>query len=119
MAKNPLAPGVRYYSLVTLPTPDRVSRVIEKSYKRLGEIDWRNDSQVVYSDQILHGSTLVGFLNADHWAVAVPVSRSHPTIAKTLVDKNDYPREAMLEALLRFVEEDLATRDPGGSNEIR
>ena len=112
LAQNPLAPGVRYYSLVTLPTPDRVSRVIEKSYKRLGEIDWRNDSQVIYSDQILHGSTLVGFLNADHWAVAVPVSRSHPTIAKTLVDKNDYPREAMLEALLRFVEEDLATRDP-------
>ena len=111
LAQNPLAPGVRYYSLVTLPTPDRVSRVIEKSYKRLGEIDWRNDSQVIYSDQILHGSTLVGFLNADHWAVAVPVSRSHPTIAKTLVDKNDYPREAMLEALLRFVEEDLATRD--------
>jgi hypothetical protein len=108
LAQNPPAPGVRYYSLVTLPTPDRVSRVIEKSYKRLGEIDWRNDSQVVYSDQILHGSTLVGFLNADHWAVAVPVSRSHPVIAKTLVDKNDYPREALLEALLRFVEEDLA-----------
>jgi hypothetical protein len=113
LAQNSLAPGVRYYSLVTLPTPDRVSRVIEKSYKRLGEIDWRNDSQVIYSDQILRGSTLVGFLNADHWAIAVPVSRSHPTIAKTLVDKNDYPREAMLEALLRFVEEDLRTRDSG------
>lgn len=112
LAQNPLPREVRYYSLVTLPTPDRVSRVIEKSYKRLGEIDWRNDSQVVYSDQILHGSTLVGFLNADHWAVAVPVSRSHPTIAKTLVDKNDYPREAMLEALLRFVEEDLAAHEP-------
>ncbi len=112
LAQNPLPPEVRYYSLVTLPTPDRVSRIIEKSYKRLGEIDWRNDSQVVYSDQILHGSTLIGFLNADHWAVAVPVSRSHPTIAKTLVDKNDYPREAMLEAVLRFVEEDLAARDP-------
>jgi hypothetical protein len=108
LAQNPLAPGVRYYSLVTLPTPDRVSRVIEKSYKRLGEIDWRNDSQVVYADQILHGSTLVGFLNADHWAVAVPVSRSHPVMARALVDKNDYPREALLEALLRFVEEDLA-----------
>jgi hypothetical protein len=56
---------------------------------------------------------LVGILNADHWAVAVPVSRSHPNTATALVDKNDYPREALLEALLRFVEEDLATRDPG------
>jgi hypothetical protein len=43
------------------------------------------------------------------------VSRSHPTIAKALVDKNDYPREALLEAVLRFVEEDLTTRDPGSN----
>ena len=26
MAQNPLPPGLRYYSLVTLPTPDRISR---------------------------------------------------------------------------------------------
>jgi len=107
MAQNPLPPGLRYYSLVTLPTPDRVSRVIEKSYRELGEIDWRNDSQVIYSDQIIPGSTLLGFLNCDHWAIAVPVSRSHPVISRSLVDKNDYPREAMLEAVLRFIEEDL------------
>jgi hypothetical protein len=25
-----------------------------------------------------------------------------------LVDKNDYPREALLEAVLRFIEEDLS-----------
>ena len=112
MAQNPLPPGLRYYSLVTLPTPDRVSRIIEKSYKGLGEIDWRNDSQVIYSDQIIPGSTLLGFLNADHWAIAVPVNRSHPVISRSLVDKNDYPREALLEAVLRFIEEDLATSRP-------
>ncbi len=104
---NPLPKDLNYYSLVTLPTPDRVSKVIEKSYKQLGEIDWRNDSQVIYSDQIIPGSTLLGFLNADHWAIAVPVNRSHPQIARSFVDHNDYPREALLEALLRFVEEDL------------
>ena len=108
MAQNPLPPSLRYYSLVTLPTPDRVSRIIEKSYKKLGEIDWRNDSQVIYSDQIIPGSTLLGFLNADHWAIAVPVNRSHSVISRSLVDKNDYPREALLEAVLRFIEEDLA-----------
>ena len=109
LAENSLPRSLRYYSLVTLPTPDRVSRIIEKSFEKLGTIDWRNDSQVIYSDQILPGSTLLGFLNADHWAVAVPVNRSHPAIAKTLVDKNGYPREALLEAVLRHVEEDLAT----------
>jgi hypothetical protein len=108
MAQNPLPPAIRYYSLVALPTPDRVSRIIEKSYRKLGEIDWRNDSQVIYSDQIIPGSTLLGFLNADHWAIAIPLNRSHSVISRSLVDKNDYPREALLEAVLRFIEEDLA-----------
>jgi len=108
IAQNPLPPGLHYYSLVTLPTPDRVSRIIEKSYKTLGAIDWRNDSQVIYSDEIIPGSTLLGFLNCDHWAIAVPLNRSHPVISRSLVDKNDYPREALLEAVLRFIEEDLS-----------
>jgi hypothetical protein len=107
LASNTLPPGLRYYSLVTLPTPERVSRVIGKSYRQLGEIDWRNDSQVIYSDEIIPGSTLLGFVNADHWAIAVPVSRSHRFVGGTFVDQNDYPREALLEAVLRFIEEDL------------
>ena len=107
IARNPLPPELPYYSLVTLPTPDRVSRVIEKSYRKLGKIDWRNDSQVFYDDEIIPGSTLLAFLNADHWAIAVPVNRSHAVTAATLTDQNDYPREALLEAVLRFVEEEL------------
>ena len=107
MTQNLLPPGLHYYSLVTLPTPDRVSRIIKKSYRKLGEIDWRNDSQVIYYDQIIPGSTLLGFLNADHWAIAVPLNRSHSIISRSMVDQNDYPREALLEAALRFIEEDL------------
>ncbi len=107
MAQNPLPPALHYYSLVTLPTPDRVSRIVQKSYRKLGKIDWRNDSQVIYSDQIIPGSTLLGFINADHWAIAVPLNRSHPVISRSLVNKNDYPREVLLEAVLRFIEEDL------------
>jgi hypothetical protein len=40
--------------------------------------------------------------------VAVPIERSHPTIGSIFVDHNRYPREALLEAVLRFIEEDLA-----------
>jgi pimeloyl-ACP methyl ester carboxylesterase len=107
LADNPLPSDVRYYSVVTLPMPDHVSRILGSSYRKLGKIDWRNDSQVIYSDEIVPGSTLLAFLNADHWAVATPVNRSHPTIASTFVTQNAYPREALLEAILRFVEEDL------------
>jgi hypothetical protein len=51
---------------------------------------------------------LLGYVNADHWALAVPVARSHPTIGSLFVTQNAYPREALTEAILRFVEEDLA-----------
>jgi hypothetical protein len=107
LARNPLPPELPYYSVVTLPTPERISRVVDKSYRKLGDIDWRNDSQVIYTDQIVPGSTLLGFINADHWAIAVPVNRSHPSIGRSFTDQNDYPREALVEAVLRFVEEDL------------
>ena len=52
----------------------------------------------------------MGFINADHWAIAVPIARSHSFIGSTFVDKNDYPREALVEAVLRFVNEDLHQR---------
>jgi hypothetical protein len=37
----------------------------------------------------------------------VPVARTHPTIGAWFVTRNAYPREALMEAVLRFVEEDL------------
>ena len=107
VASHPLPPEVRYYSLVTFPRPERISSILTSSYDKLARIDARNDSQVIFYDQVIPGSTLVGYLNADHWAVAVPIARQHTTIASMFVTQNAYPREALLEALLRFVEEDL------------
>ena len=52
----------------------------------------------------------MAFINADHWAIAVPVARKHAFIGNTFVNHNDYPREVLLEALLRYIEEDLASR---------
>ena len=108
LAANPLPGNLRFYSLVALPDRGRISRIVTPTYEKLAKIDPRNDSQVIYDDQIVPGSALLGFLNADHWAVVVPVARAHPVIGSTLANRNDYPREALLEAVLRFVEEDLA-----------
>lgn len=83
--------------------------MLRSGYKTLAKIDARNDSQVIYIDQFIPGSTLLGFVNADHRALAVPIDRSHPAIGGTFANRNDYPREALLEAVLRFVEEDLAS----------
>jgi hypothetical protein len=43
--------------------------------------------------------------------LAVPVDRSHPFIGETFVNHNDFPREAFMEAVLRFVGEDLAAKE--------
>jgi len=109
LAQNPLPRDVRYYSLVTFPNPERISSILKGSYDKLALIDGRNDSQMIFYDQVVPGSTLVGYINADHWALAVPIARAHSTIASLFVTQNAYPREALMEALLRFVEEDLGT----------
>ena len=108
LAGNPLPREVHYYSLVTFPRPERISSILTGSYDKLARIDARNDSQVIFYDQVIPGSTLVGYLNADHWALAVPIARTRATVGSLFVTQNAYPREALLEALLRFVEEDLA-----------
>jgi hypothetical protein len=107
LATHPLPKDIRYYSLVTFPRPERISSVLKSSYRKLARIDPRNDSQVIFYDQVIPGSDLIAYVNADHWALVVPVGRSHTTIGAMFVTENAYPREALLEAVLRFVEEDL------------
>jgi hypothetical protein len=107
LADNPLPHDIPYYSLVTFPKPERISSVLLSSYEKLSRIDARNDGQLLFYDQLIPGSTLLGYVNADHWALTVPIARSHSMLGSTFVDQNHYPREALLEAVLRFVEEEL------------
>lgn len=110
LAGNPLPSNFKYYSAITFPEPDRISWALKNSYLLLGETDIRNDTQLVIFDQFVPGSKVFAVVNADHWAIAVPVARSHSIVGGTLVNRNDYPREAFMEALLRYVEADLAEK---------
>jgi len=115
LATNNLPDDIRYYSLMTFPEPERISSILRGSYKKIGRVDARNDGQVIFYDQFIPDSTLIGYVNADHWALGVPIARTHSFVGSTFVDQNSYPREALHEALLRFIEEDLAqSRDRGG-----
>jgi hypothetical protein len=60
------------------------SSILTSSYDKLSRVDARNDSQMIFYDQVVPGGSL-------------------------FVTENAYPREALTEALLRFIEEDLAT----------
>jgi hypothetical protein len=108
LATYSLPAGIRYYTVATFPRPERISALLKGSYDKLARVDARNDSQLIFYDQMLPGSALLGFLNADHWALAVPIARKQGTVATVFVDQNAYPREALAETVLRMVEEDLA-----------
>jgi len=108
LAANPMPADLRYYSLVTFPDPERISSVLKPGYRKLSRVDARNDGQMVFYDQVIPRSTLMGYVNADHWAIALPIARSHERIGSWFATENAYPREALAEAIMRFVEEDLS-----------
>ena len=107
-ADNTLPEHIRYYSVIAFPDPENTSNGLQRFHRKLGELkDGRNDSQVVFYDQVIPGSTILGFFNADHWAMSVPIARQHEITQAVFADQNDFPREIALEAILRYIEEDL------------
>ena len=110
-AEHTLPEHIRYYSVVSFPDPANISNGLQGSHRKLAQLqDARNDSQLVFYDQVIPGSTLLGFFNADHWAMSVPIARQHKVSQALFADKNSFPREIALEAILRYIEEDLLTR---------
>jgi pimeloyl-ACP methyl ester carboxylesterase len=107
LSRNTLPKSVKYFSLSTFAGKDDISEFLRPTYDRLALIDPRNDSQLIYYDQIIPGATLLGYVKADHWAVAMPFSEDIPLLSSVLLDKNKFPREVLLEAVIRFVEEKL------------
>ena len=107
-AEHTLPEHIRYYSVVSFPDPENISNGLQRAHKKLGAMkDARNDSQLVFYDQVIPGSTILGFFNADHWAMSVPIARQHEVSQAIFADQNDFPREIALEAIMRFIEEDL------------
>jgi len=108
LSTHRLPGSVRYYSLAAFTSRENTSRILRPFYDILAKTEPVNDGMVISSDAIIPGSVLLGYPNADHFAVAMPFSRQTSPLLAALIDKNNYPRTALLEAALRYVEEDLA-----------
>ncbi len=107
LANHPLPTHVKYFSLVSFTDRKNVSGLLTDGYDRLSQINPKNDGQLIFYDQILPGSTLLGFINGDHWASALPFTEQSATMASTLVKSNVFPRDAMFEAVLLYLRENL------------
>lgn len=103
LARNELPDSVKYFSVVAAAQRSAVSRILRGSYDRLAEFDPMNDSQVIWKDGILPKSDLLAVVNADHWAVTLPLVASGAGLTKLLLHRNAFPRELVLRAVLDHV----------------
>lgn len=105
LAAHPPPDDIRYASVVAAPGIDRVSRVLRSSYRRLSRIDAANDSQVIARDAILPNGELLAVLNADHWAVALPIAAPDSGwrrwLGRWLITRNACARDILLAAILQ------------------
>jgi hypothetical protein len=93
-----------YFSIVGLPSPERVSAVFSPFQRRLARIDPRNDGQMIYSDAILPNSSLLAYANADHFAIALPIENAVPQARLVGINHNDFPRAQLIEAAVRIAQ---------------
>jgi hypothetical protein len=107
LAANPLPARVRYFSLAAFTARERVASALMPVWKLLLAHDPRNDGQLLAQDQLIPGSTLLGYLDADHWSVATDVEVVHPILGAR-PDPVPFPRAALLEAILLQVAEPRA-----------
>ena len=112
LATARLPTGVQYFSLVGIVDQAEASWPLRSRWRRLAEIDPRNDGQVLWTDAIIPSSKLLGYVRADHLAIALPFGRT-PNWLGAILDHNAFPREVMLEAIVRTVEECLEAAASG------
>jgi len=107
---NRHAVTVPVFALVAAPRPDRVSPATRLSYDRLARQDPRNDGKLLAQDQIVPGGYLLGYANADHWAVAIPLAEALPSWS--MLYRDNVPRPALVRGAIDVVAETLRTQ-PG------
>jgi hypothetical protein len=100
------------FTLVAAPEPERISPAARSLYRRLAEIEPRNDGRLIWYDQIVPGSGLLGYVNADHWGIASAVSEAFPALGFLVED--DVPRTALIAGAIEVVAATLATEPRAG-----
>ncbi len=102
--------AVPLFAIAGAPRPERVSPILEYPHARLSAVDPHNDGQLLWQDAIAPGATLLGYVNADHWGIAMPLSRQFPLFAHLFID--DVPRAALVAAAVQVVTRTLHAPAP-------
>ena len=106
-ARHRSAITVPIFSLVAVPRADRVSPILKQIHAKLAGIDPRNDGLLLWYDTIVTRAYLLGYVNADHLAVAIPTSQQIPALS--FLFKDSVPRPALVRAAIEVAAETLKT----------
>lgn len=107
LAAAPLPDGILYASLGDWAPRAEVAALLRPTWDILAAIDPRNDGQLVVQDQVIPKGVLLGYARADHFAVALDLLPEANWTIRLVVERNAFPRDALIEAILRFVDERL------------
>lgn len=110
LAANPLPKSVRYFSLAAFTRRDHINALLKTGYDNLWIYSPRNDGLLLIADQVIPGSSLLGYANADHWSVVLPLEKKNFLISRTVKAPQVYPRKVLLQALLVYVAEALESK---------
>ena len=104
-------------SFVALSDRSSTSKMLLQSWQLLSVYDSEEDSQLTKSDAIVPGAIYLGAAKADHLAIALPFEDSGQADIRTVLDHNHYPREALLEALVRYAIQDVEKGEPNAGTQ--
>jgi len=97
------------FLLVTTPLRDHVSPPLFVPYRELARTEPRNDGMLFWYDQLVSGASLLGYVNADHWGIAMPLSQELKAMDFLFYD-DAVPRTLLVEAAIEVVDEALRPR---------
>jgi hypothetical protein len=107
LATHPLPEHIRYFSLASFAQYKDIQLALRPTYKLLETIYPLNDGQLLAIDQLIPGSALLGYVNADHWTVAIPAEDKYSNRDPALKDRNRKLRGLLFEAMILFLAESL------------
>jgi hypothetical protein len=107
LAMHPLPQHVQYYSVATFTREENIQMVLRITYELIEPINPLNDGQLLIYDQLIPGSTLMAYVNVDHWTVAVPVDEVFSGRDSDTVTRNKKLRTLLFEAMILFMVERL------------
>lgn len=106
LARARLPEHVRYFSLGALVDDAATARLLLEPKRELARVSALNDGQTLFYDQLIPGSTFLGYANGDHWAIALPLQEKWPYWGGNVAGKH-YPRDDLLEAIVLYLAEAL------------